>query len=286
MRCGEDSDPTRFAEGIWSFLSGDPVLTNVIATAVEQAAADPLAAPPGARWLRVHDEDRLVGAAMWTPPRGVWLSPMPAAAAEALADFLVAGADRPPSVDGQLEAATAFARRYAAVTGRTVTPGAAQRLFRLDRVIAPDGVPGRARPARTADRQLILDWLTRFREDVSPRRPPVDDGPQVDRRLAAGPLMWFWEVDREPVSFAWRTPVAPGPGRRTTVCRISSVYTPPQHRGHGYASANVAALSQDALDDGAEACMLYTDRANPISNKIYQAIGYRPVGGGQEWRFG
>jgi len=47
----------------------------------------------------------------------------------------------------------------------------------------------------------------------------------------------------------------------------------------------VAAVSQRGLDAGASACMLYTDAANPTSNKIYQRIGYRQVGTAQEWRF-
>ena len=57
------------------------------------------------------------------------------------------------------------------------------------------------------------------------------------------------------------------------VVRILSVYTPPEHRRHGYASACVAAASAWALAQGADACALYTDLANPTSNKIYQAIG-------------
>jgi predicted GNAT family acetyltransferase len=48
----------------------------------------------------------------------------------------------------------------------------------------------------------------------------------------------------------------------------------------------VAALSQEALGAGAGACMLYTDAANPVSNRIYQRIGYRPVGTADEWLFG
>jgi predicted GNAT family acetyltransferase len=61
------------------------------------------------------------------------------------------------------------------------------------------------------------------------------------------------------------------------------VYTPVEARGHGYASANVAAISQQALDHGALACMLFADKANATSNKIYRAIGYQPVGDSQEW---
>jgi len=55
------------------------------------------------------------------------------------------------------------------------------------------------------------------------------------------------------------------------------VYTPPEFRGRGYASALVAALSQAMLDAGYHFCTLFTDLANPTSNHIYQAIGYQPV---------
>lgn len=61
------------------------------------------------------------------------------------------------------------------------------------------------------------------------------------------------------------------------------VYTPPAARGRGYASACVAALSQRVLDDGAHFCMLYTDLANPVSNAIYQRIGYVPVADVTDW---
>jgi len=57
--------------------------------------------------------------------------------------------------------------------------------------------------------------------------------------------------------------------------RIGPVYTPPEHRRRGYASAAVAAASRQALARGASRCMLFTDLANPTSNKIYAAVGFR-----------
>ena len=53
------------------------------------------------------------------------------------------------------------------------------------------------------------------------------------------------------------------------VSRIGPVYTPPDARGRGYGSAATAAASRDILDAGDVAC-LYTDLANPTSNKIYR----------------
>jgi predicted GNAT family acetyltransferase len=37
-------------------------------------------------------------------------------------------------------------------------------------------------------------------------------------------------------------------------------------------------LSQILLQQGYKYCFLFTDLANPTSNHIYQAIGYRSVG--------
>jgi len=60
------------------------------------------------------------------------------------------------------------------------------------------------------------------------------------------------------------------------VARIGPVHTPPEQRRNGYTGAAVAAVSQRFRDAGARVC-LHTDQANPTSNGIYQAIGYRPV---------
>ena len=82
---------------------------------------------------------------------------------------------------------------------------------------------------------------------------------------------WLWEDTDVPVS-------ASGYGGKTlNGIRIGPVYTPPQHRGRGYATSLVAAQSQWLLDSGYRFCFLYTDLANPTSNAVYQRIGYRQV---------
>ena len=58
---------------------------------------------------------------------------------------------------------------------------------------------------------------------------------------------------------------------------VNAVYTPPEWRRHGYATACVAELSGLLLRRGFEMCVLYTDLANPTSNAVYTRIGYQPV---------
>ncbi len=66
---------------------------------------------------------------------------------------------------------------------------------------------------------------------------------------------------------------------------IGPVYTPPELRGHGYASAVTAGLSQHLLDSGYQFVALFTNLANPISNSIYMKIGYKPLGDFNEYKF-
>jgi hypothetical protein len=63
------------------------------------------------------------------------------------------------------------------------------------------------------------------------------------------------------------------------------VYTPPEHRGRGYASTLTASVSQRMVDEGRRFCFLYTDLANHTANKIYRAIGYVPVADALMLRF-
>jgi predicted GNAT family acetyltransferase len=93
----------------------------------------------------------------------------------------------------------------------------------------------------------------------------------VDHNLSAVGAGFALRDDGGPVSFA-------GYGNETRHgVRIGPVYTPPEHRSRGYASAVVAGLSQQLLDEGRRFCFLFTDLANPTANRLYARLGYKPV---------
>ncbi len=159
----------------------------------------------------------------------------------------------------------------ASALGGEVTERMDERLFRLDELVVPHGVAGRARLAAAGDVDLLGEWYTAFAIEAFGRLPPGFDAVTMVRRGIVRSRCWLWLDDgATPRSMAVRHPAVRG------VSRIGPVYTPPEDRGHGYGSAATAAASRDILDEGAIAC-LYTDRANPTSNKIYQAIGFVPV---------
>ncbi len=101
-----------------------------------------------------------------------------------------------------------------------------------------------------------------------------EGSPEEARKMAVQRIevgdVYLWD-DGGPVSMAFRA--RPTPHGYT----VTGVYTPPELRGRGYASACVAALSQRLLESGKQFCNLFTDLANPVSNSIYMKIGYKPV---------
>jgi predicted GNAT family acetyltransferase len=104
--------------------------------------------------------------------------------------------------------------------------------------------------------------------------PPAHDAepvtPEIVLRRVRSGLLHLWEVDGVPVHLTGRNPSSYG------AARIGPVFTPREHRGCGYAKATVAEVSRQILDEGDRPC-LFTDQANPVSNGVYEAIGYEPV---------
>jgi GNAT superfamily N-acetyltransferase len=142
-----------------------------------------------------------------------------------------------------------------------------QLIHELVTVASLPGLPaGRLRPARDDDASMVSEWLGIFQAEIGEPAPLNRAGKQ---RIAAGEL-YLWD-DGGPRSMAGST------GKTPNGIRVNAVYTPREWRGHGYATATVAALSRILLDQGNRFCCLYTDLANPTSNAIYQRIGYRPV---------
>jgi len=121
---------------------------------------------------------------------------------------------------------------------------------------------------------LLLEWMVAFGEEVLEENDPgrAEARDAVEYRLGAEEGGFeLWEDGGEVVSLSgWGGPTPNG-------IRIGPVYTPPERRGRGYATALVAELSQALLDRGRRFCFLYTDLANPTSNAIYERIGYGKI---------
>lgn len=274
MKVSFHTDGEPFLREAGDFLAGDPLRYSVIAT--NAARPRPAASDRPFWFASILDEGRIVAAAMRThpdPPHAGFAPHMALDAVAALADALAARRESVPAWNGDLPTARALCEAFA--DGSPVEVVMHTRLFEAREVIWPPRPSGELRRASAADEDLVVAWWRAFHHDAETqggRRPDPACSPDVDairRRIAAGST-WLWEVDGAPVNMTVAHPVMFGSSR------IGPVYTPPEHRGRGYAAWVVALLTQQILDAGARPC-LYTDQANPISNKVYERIGYERV---------
>ena len=237
--------------------------------------------PPKPVMMTVSGPDGLEGAALMTPPRGVVLygpGDEPKEAIVALAKALIAGGHSVPECVGAGATAGLFAEIWCDRTGATIARTVAQRIYELREVRFPRGVAGSPRLARAEDVDLLARWTHEFSLAVGEKSDAKAARTSAEKGIAGGRML-LWEHQGQPVSLAAAVrPTRHGVG----ICRV---YTPPEHREHGFASACVAELSQRQLDAGREFCCLYTELANPISNSIYQKIGYIPVTDSTHCRF-
>lgn len=255
-----------FLERGAELLLGDEARHNLILGIAGTLRDHPDLYPDHALWL-VEDDGGPVGAALRTRPHNLVL----ARGSDEAVVLLASSVDHDlPGVVGATPEADAFAAAF----GRPATPRVRQGIYALDRVVPPAPVSGRARAATLRDRDFLLGWWRDFSVEALPEDEPDQErlARSLDYRFtspAAGIALW---------EDAGRIVSMTGFGSPTpTGIRIGPVYTPPEHRRRGYASALTAQVSAEQLAAGRSFCFLYTDLANPTSNKIYVEIGYRRV---------
>lgn len=256
-------------------LRRKPVINQLVVGIAQRVAGEPARHGADNYFFSVEDRGEIVGAALQTAPWPVQLSAMTDEVARELAHAMV---DPIPGVGGPDTAPAAFAAEYARLHGVTHHLEDSLGTFELTAVTPPRAAPGRRAIASAEHAAQVQAWLEAFHTETVPHEPalPADAG---QRAVATGRAhVWLDEHDA-PVAYAFNNRDVDG------WASVGPVYTPTQARGRGYATSLVASLSQYLLDQGRPGCTLYTNLANPISNKIYERIGYRRVGSAFRYAF-
>jgi predicted GNAT family acetyltransferase len=200
---------------------------------------------------------------------------MPRAAIGPLVDAVAAEAPDLPGVHGEAATVAAFAGTWTERFGGAAEVVEGQRLYAVDEVRPPSGVPGALRVATDGDVELLAAWFVAFHDEVG-ESAPIEDPVAAARAMVDQGRLWVWEHDGEVVASVMITRPA------VDTARIGFVYTPPDARGHGRAAAAVSALVARALAPDrplgrVERCVLYTQLQNAVSNRVYRRIGFRSV---------
>ncbi len=276
MRFVLTRDPAEFAtraDGLFARRLDCNILATVSMNVRDGAFPD--AAPLFA--YAVAGDGEVQFAALRVPPWPLLVCGLDAGLADRLVGLWLVADPDVPGVSGPPETVraigAAWARRSRGVTRRRME----EAMHVLDAVRdPPHPATGDLRRAQPGERPLLVIWMADFAREAGV--PGADRAEAVvDGWLRRGGL-WIWD-DAGAVSMLGITRPVAG------VVRIGPVYTPPAHRGRGYAGNAVAAAGRWALAHGAERCLLFTDLANPTSNKIYAEVGFRRVGDWEEHAF-
>jgi predicted GNAT family acetyltransferase len=188
-------------------------------------------------------------------------------AVEALAGALLDRHIELPGVQAPGDTAAAFADAWTRRTGLARRPALGLGLYQTSSVVPPRPVAGTFRPAVDADLDLLASWGDAFVAEAG--MEPGDMRQHMSVATREQRVFVWCDPPDQPVSMALWT------GRTPNGARVGMVYTPPRHRARGYASNCVATLTRLLLESGLKFVFLFTDLANPTSNGIYRAIGYR-----------
>jgi len=275
MRVVRHRDARAFRQAVDDFLLRDEIVHNVILGITSRIITT------GETYEDVflaHVEDdsgEIVAATMRTVPHGAVLSNIcDEAAPPLLVDAYADAYDTLPTVLGRPEDSLQFAELWREKSGQSFYIKMEQGIYKLESLHLPKNVSGEARPANDKDFDLLVKWLLQFDADTGLNELTHEAAEKHIKHKLINPIfggIQIWMDDEQAVSMAAATRESPNG------CSVSYVYTPPECRKRGYASAVAAAVSQEILQRGKQFCYLYTDLANPTSNKIYQAIGYEQV---------
>lgn len=270
MRGTRVDDVRDFREQVEPLLVRDEVRHSVPLGVLATIEREPGRYAEHHLWL-VEDGGAVVACALMTPPYHLLVM----GAADGFDPLLAAvraDAVTVPGVTGFVPEVEEFAERWRRASGASMRTAMSMRMYSTDSVVAPPAAPGRMRAVLASDRELLDEWARAFAVETGLPEGPEQLGRAVAAQVGGDPGLVFWVVGGAPFALAGGRESSPG------IARIGPVYTPPEQRRRGYATSLVAAWTSELLGRGMRRCALFTDLANPTSNSIYQAVGYRPYG--------
>jgi hypothetical protein len=261
------TDARAFLERAEPWLERSEIERGVALQSARQARANDAHYERPMYWATIEDGGEIVGCAYRTPPYKVGITALPSTAVPLLVADLattypgpIAGFSGPdPAVS---ELASAWVQRR----GGTWSLNTRGRLLAFDSVVDRPQADGLLRLAGPADAALAQSWGA---------AASIDSGiAALDGRLCAqligAKLLYFWE-DTQPRSMI-------GLLRETrSSAAVGIVYTPAAFRGHGHATAALAALC-DLLDErGATNRYLWIDPHSDAAQALARKLGCRLV---------
>lgn len=278
------SDVVVFSELCYSFLvkyeAENNLLFGILSTLKQNIHAYGSLEHP--RLITVTKEGKIRLISIRTPPYNQLLSYTDdLEAISILVKELSTKEEKIPGVLGFKEGALKFAREWASEHKKSYILNMHERIYQLENINPQTLGENTFEVAKQSDAAVLVEWMKEFIIEALPHKSQEDiinSQKRMKEAITQGEV-YILRVKDQIVSMAKKVGFTP------TGRTINAVYTPPAFRRRGYATEVVAKLCQVILKEGKKYCFLFTNLANPTSNKIYMQIGFKPIIDVDEYHF-
>lgn len=219
-------------------------------------------------WATLEQGGEIVGCAFRTPPFRLGMTALPLETIPALVDSVAAVYPTLTGVAGPEPAASEFTARWMTLRGGgSWSVQSRQQLLTHEALVPTDQPPpGTLRLATFDDGVVARQWGNAFEAETG----IVGLNGRLCARLILDRRLYLWD-DRGPCCML-------GVLRETRdAAAIGVLYTPPQLRDRGYATAAVSTFSRQLLERGLPRSYFCLDPGCPAADSICQRLGYGVV---------
>jgi len=263
----EHESATKFLDSCHDWLSKNEILNHgVISLAGVLTPQHPIYYPPFL-FSHVTVDGKIAGCCIYAEPDGLVVSRCAPDIASILFDHVQAKIHIPSRIFGPETPAMRLATEFGKLRKSPYSIQSTWRIHCLNKpVIDAKHFPGHIQIGKLDDDDLIRKWGKDYNEE----RPANLNIQQFLLKKLRDNHLYLW-IDEEAKSLATIS------GLNCSGPRISAVYTPPNFRTHGHATALVQELSNLLLASGSAYVTLHTQAGDPVE-RIYKRLGYEAVG--------
>ena len=176
-----------------------------------------------------------------------------------------------PTLDGvntEKEVSNIFAKEFCKLAGKEPKVRFEMRILVLEKltegILREDVI---YRMAKSEDKEVLSEYRRRFSEEaLNENLTPEKLDELFEKNIKRG----YFVLEKDGKIVATATSNRHLPNGKS----IGNVFTPKEERGQGFAYNLVYRVAKEFLDSGLKYCVLFTDDANPISNHVYEKIGF------------
>lgn len=267
-------DSGKFLSASSSFLLQNAVDNNLLLSVISTFRTNPGYYDSFVGHVCVDQNDEVVAAVARTPPYDLLIAKSHSRhGLRLLCD--VVWPDRIPGIIGDRGSVGVFADQMCRTTGCSLIFRESLRNYSADTIRPTHITDGVIREATIKDKDTIIRWLETW-YSVSGNAPTKNPTTSADRsfnRTMTDSVAKIWVLEKDEI-----VSMAGSMGEVADGIRIGPVFTPAEHRGHGYAKTLIAEVGKLRLSQGYKRLFLFVDANNTIANKIYMDMGYRPSG--------